>query len=230
MFGQVINWAQERKVSQCGCVLWNSTFVQFKSPLHHYRLNCIQSPKCASVNYNECNGTCIELPVPCVLGDNNPTKMYMMYNNKVHNDCFHETALAELTANHIRQVYNTSNNRKVTRILYQTGAYPACARVNSAKCFSGTGTLWIKNNKDDICEILVLSPSCTAAWVLCKAGQPLTACTETEGPIADWMPHSLSCLQQRDSLTRIAFVIVPWLVDTERWFMILLIITSQWGC
>ena len=161
-----------------------ATGTRFRSiiPLHHCKSNCLLSPKCAAVNYNVSDATCTEISTPCTLGVNDPTMEYIMFNTRVQSQCFTWVVHNELTENHTRQVYNTIGNAKVARILYQNGFYPAYDE--NGWCYTGTETQRLSSGSH-VCEVLVLSPSCTAAWVLYEAGQPLPAGAESAGPTAE---------------------------------------------
>ena len=155
-----------------------------KIPLHHCKLNCIHSSQCVALNYNESDGTCIELSSPCVQADKDPTMLYMMFNKREQRHCFTWIVRKHLMAKHTRLLYNTFGDVKVARIIYQTGFYPAYLSANGARCYTGTGTQKLSSKKY-VCEVLVLSPSCTAAWVPYEAGQPIPTGAKTAGPTMD---------------------------------------------
>ena len=161
-----------------GCIVQHNHCSVQKSPLHRCKLNCIQSLKCTAVKYNKSDGTCIEISAPRVLADNDLTMMYIMFNERVHRHCFTWVMRRELIAHHSREVYNRNGKATVARILYNSGFYPANA--NSRGCYTGTGIQLI-NTVDNVCEVLVLSPSCTTAWVPYEAGQPIPTRAETAG-------------------------------------------------
>ena len=156
--------------------------VRSTVPLHHCKSSCLLSPKCTAVNYNVSDTTCTEISTPCTLATNDPTMEYIMFNKRVHGRCFTWVVRRELTKNHTRQVHDTIGDVRVARILYQSGFYPAYAI--GGWCYTGTGTKRI-DNRNNVCEVLVLSPSCTAAWVLYEAGQPLPTGAESAGPTTE---------------------------------------------
>ena len=118
----------------------------------------------------------------CTLAINDPTMEYIRFNKRVHSQCFTWVVLGELTENHTRQMYNTNGDVRVARILYQSGFHPAYAI--GGWCYTGTGVHRI-NDGNNLCEVLVLSPSCTAAWVLYEAGQPLHTGAESVAHTAE---------------------------------------------
>ena len=169
---------KKENVPNVGVYCTTQPLFSSKVPLHRCKLNCIQSLKCTAVNYNKSDGTCIEISAPRVLADNDLTMMYIMFNERVHKHCFTWVMRRELIAHHSREVYNRNGKATVARILYNSEFYPAYA--NSRGSYTATGIQLI-NTVDNVCEVLVLSPSCTTAWVPYEAGQPIPTRAETAG-------------------------------------------------
>ena len=147
-------------------------------PLHHCKSNCLQSSQCTAVNYNVSDATCTEMSTPCALAIYDSTMIYMLFNERVREQCFTWIMHSELTSSHTRQVYDKNGKKRVSRILYQSGFYPASS--DDRWCYTGTGIELI-NRENNVCEVLILSPSCTEAWVPYEAGQPLPSGAETAG-------------------------------------------------
>ena len=166
------------KLSNCKFYCSTQSLSSSKIPLHHCKLNCIQSVTCTAVNYNRSDGICTALSTPCVIADEAPVMMYFIFNNRVQRHCFNWIRQNQLTKQHSRYVHDIFGVAKVTRILYKTGFYPA--HLGGSFCYTGTGTTRI-NSRNKVCEVLILSPSCTASWVPYEARQPLPARTETTG-------------------------------------------------
>ena len=127
--------------------IYCATGARFRStiPLHHCKSNCLLSPKCAAVNYNVSDAICTEISTPCTLAINDPTMAYIMFNKRVHSQCFTWVMLSEITENHTWQVYNTIGDVRVARISYQNGFYPAYAI--GSWCYTGKGTQRINNER-----------------------------------------------------------------------------------
>ena len=137
-------------------------------PLHHCKSNCLLSPKCAAVNYNVTIYNTIwrhmHWNIDSLYAIIDSTMIYMMLNERVHEHCFIWIKGSELTASHTRQVYNRNGNKRVSRILCKSGYYPASS--DGRMCYTGNGIALISSN-NNVCEVLVLSPCCTAACRLC---------------------------------------------------------------
>ena len=172
---------EEENCPNIGVYCTTQPLLSSKVP-HHCKLNCIESLKCEAVNYNESGGTCTEILVPCVMANIDPTMMYIMFNKRIHSHCFTWVERREVMRNHTRQVYNRNGNVTVARILYKSGFCPAY--TNSFGCYTGTGIQRI-NTANNVCEFLVLSPSCTTAWVPYEAGQPIPTSAEYAGLTAE---------------------------------------------
>ena len=175
---------REENFPNVGMYCPTPSLLSSKIPLHHCKLYCIHSSQCIALNYNESDGTCTELLTPCVQTDNDPTMLYIMFNKREQRHCFTWIWRKRLLAKDTRLMYTTLGDVKVARIVYQAGFYPAYLSANGARCYTGTGTQTLSSRNNN-CEVLVLSPNCTAAWVPYEAGQPIPTGAETAGPTMD---------------------------------------------
>ena len=172
------NFSMVANFQNAGFYCSTQSLSSSKTPLHHCKLNCIESVKCTAVNYNRSDGICTALSTPCVIADEAPVMMYFIFNNRVQRHCFNWIKQNKLTKQHSRYVYDIIGVVKVARILYKTGFYPAHLRNDI--CYTGTGTTRL-HSRNKVCEVLVLSPSCTATWAPYEARQPIPAGAETAG-------------------------------------------------
>ena len=127
----------------------------------HCQSSCLLSPKCVAVNYNVSDATCPEISTPCTLAINDPTMEYIMFNKRVHSQCFTWVVLSELTEYHTRQVYNTIGDVRVAQISYQNGFY--LAYEIDSWCNTGTGTQRI-NNEVFVVYMMTQSSKRLAVW------------------------------------------------------------------
>ena len=186
--------------------IYCATDARFRSTitLHHCQTNGLLSPKCAAVNYNVSDTTCTEISTPCTLAINDPTMEYIMFNKRVHSQCFTWVMLSEVTENHTRQVYNTNGDVRPEFYIkvgfIQLMRLAAGATLGQEHTESTMATMSLKSK---YFLQVVLQPGC-----FMKLGCYCLRVPNLRDLQRKVRPHTPSCLHRRESLTCISLIII----------------------